>query len=137
VFSKGDESMALTDPLQWIVIAVVAVVFLMWGPKKIPELARSLGLARQEFSAVSKSVQETTGKLQNPNAILDSLIVEPQQSIRVQQPQPPPQVASAQNSGDEALVDTASKLGISTQGKTKDQISKEILAKAGFATVKA
>ena len=49
--------MALTDPLQMVVIAVVAIVFLMWGPKKIPELARSIGLARKEFSDASKVVQ--------------------------------------------------------------------------------
>ena len=46
--------MALTDPLQWVVIAVVAIVFLMYGPKKIPELARSIGLARKEFNDASK-----------------------------------------------------------------------------------
>lgn len=26
-----------------------AAVFLLWGPKKLPELARSMGAARQEF----------------------------------------------------------------------------------------
>lgn len=26
-----------------------AAVFLLWGPKKLPELARSMGTARQEF----------------------------------------------------------------------------------------
>ena len=39
--------MALTDPLQWVVIAVVAIVFLMYGPKKIPELAKSIGLSEE------------------------------------------------------------------------------------------
>jgi hypothetical protein len=29
-------SMALTDPLQLAVIAVMAIVLLMWGPKKLP-----------------------------------------------------------------------------------------------------
>ena len=45
--------MALTDPLQWVVIAVVAIVFLMYGPKKIPELAKSIGMARKEFNDAS------------------------------------------------------------------------------------
>lgn len=122
--------MALTDPLQWIVIAIVAAIFLMWGPKKIPELARSLGLASKEFKAVSQSVEETRSKLQNPETLLDSLTAQPQQSAPVQQPQSRPPVGSAQTSGDEALLDTARKLGISTSGKTKDEISQEILAKA-------
>lgn len=34
--------MAFYDPLQCLVIAVVAIFFLIWRPKKIPELARSI-----------------------------------------------------------------------------------------------
>ena len=121
--------MALTDPLQWILIATVAVVFLMWGPKKIPELARSLGLARKEVQGVSQTVQDARTKLQNPEALLDSLTAEPQQSVQLQQPQSPSPVASAEKPSDGALLDTARRLGMSTAGKTKDQISQEILAK--------
>jgi sec-independent protein translocase protein TatA len=123
--------MALTDPLQWIVIAVAAAVFLIWGPKKIPELARSLGLARKEVQGVSQTVQDARTKLQNPEALLDSLTAEPRQSIHpTQQPQSPSPIAStAEKPGDGALLDTARRLGISTAGKTRDQISQEMLAK--------
>ena len=38
------------SPIELIVIAIVVIVFVMWGPKKIPELARSLGRARKEFN---------------------------------------------------------------------------------------
>jgi len=124
--------MALTDPLQWIVIAVVAIVFLMMGPKKIPELARSLGLARQEFQAVSQGVKETTGKLQNPDALLASLTAEPRPTI---QPRATPPAATVK-SGDDILLDTARKLGISTDGKTKEQISQEIMNKANPTAAK-
>lgn len=41
--------MAIT-PVEIVVLAVVVIIFVMWGPKKIPELARSLGRARREFS---------------------------------------------------------------------------------------
>src|SRR5208282_1316650 len=98
--------MALTDPLQWIVIAVIAIVFLMYGPKKIPELARSIGLARKEFNDASKvplSSTTTTAATAAP--------------------------AAAPSTGD-ALLDTAKKLGISTEGKTRDEISTEIVSKA-------
>jgi sec-independent protein translocase protein TatA len=123
--------MALTDPLQWIVIAVAAAVFLIWGPKKIPELARSLGLARKEVQGVSQTVQDARTKLQNPEALLDSLAAEPKQSVQpVQQLQSPPVVASAaEKPGDGVLLDTARRLGISTAGKSRDQISQEMLAK--------
>jgi sec-independent protein translocase protein TatA len=126
--------MALTDPLQWIVIAVAAAVFLIWGPKKIPELARSLGLARKEVQGVSQTVQDARTKLQNPEALLDSLTPKPEQSIQpVQQPQSPPPIGSAaEKPGDGTLLDTARRLGISTAGKTRDQIAQEMLAKVNL-----
>ena len=34
---------------EWIIIGVVAIVIIMWGPAKIPEFARSLGRAKGEF----------------------------------------------------------------------------------------
>ena len=100
--------MALTDPLQWVVIAVVAIVFLMYGPKKIPELAKSIGLARKEFNDASKVASGDVPVVASAPAA------------------PAPAVAS---SGD-TLIDTAKRLGITTEGKTRDQISSEIVAKA-------
>ena len=97
--------MALTDPLQWVVIAVVAIVFLMYGPKKIPELARSIGLARKEFNDASKIA---TGDVP---------------------PVAKTAVPAATSTGD-TLIDTAKKLGITTEGKTRDEISSEIVTKA-------
>jgi sec-independent protein translocase protein TatA len=97
--------MALTDPLQWVVIAIVAVVFLMYGPKKIPELARSIGLARKEFNDASKLPMASSSTTVAP-------------------------VASAVTSTGDALLDTAKKLGINTEGKTRDEISSEIVSKA-------
>ena len=100
--------MALTDPLQWVVIAVVAIVFLMYGPKKIPELAKSIGLARKEFNDASKVAQGDVPLVANT---------------------PTAAAAPAASTGD-TLIDTAKRLGISTEGKTRDQISSEIVAKA-------
>lgn len=106
--------MALTDPLQWVVIAIVAIVFLMYGPKKIPELARSIGLARKEFNDASKnplSADTTTTTAATA-----------------------PAVAAATPSTGDALLDTAKKLGISTEGKTRDEISSEIVSKAASSS---
>lgn len=98
--------MALTDPLQWVVIAVVVIVFVMWGPKKIPELARALGTARKEFNEGSKQEAQEASS----GTTTDS-------------------PAAAASTGD-ALLDTAKKLGIDTEGKTREQISSEIVSKA-------
>ncbi|MDG6926139.1 MAG: twin-arginine translocase TatA/TatE family subunit [Nitrososphaerota archaeon] len=103
--------MALTDPLQWVVIAIVAVVFLMYGPKKIPELARSIGLARKEFNDASKNPLSADSTTTVPAAA-------------------PAATATAAPSTGDALLDTAKKLGISTEGKTRDEISSEIVSKA-------
>ena len=40
--------------LEVIVIAVILVVFLVAGPKKIPELARAIGKAKAEFQTASR-----------------------------------------------------------------------------------
>ena len=96
--------MAFGDPLQWIVIGIIVVVIFLWGPQKIPELARALGRARREFDEGSK---ELTGAMTS--------ISTPQQS--------PPK------SADQVLIETANALGINTAGKTREQISQEIISK--------
>ncbi len=88
------------DPLQLIIIGVVLIVVLLWGPKKIPELARSIGLARKEFQAGSKDSAGT-----------------PSTSATIAQSSAPK----------DDLIETARKLGISTEGKTRQQISDEIV----------
>lgn len=90
------------DATELIVIAVIAVVIFLWGPQKIPELARGLGKAKREFDQASK---EMSGAVTGA-------------------PAPEHQV-----SGDELLIKTARQLGISTEGKTREQISEEIVAK--------
>jgi sec-independent protein translocase protein TatA len=88
------------DPLQLIIIGVVVIVVLLWGPKKIPELARSIGLARKEFQAGAKDAAGTSST-------------------------PSPTTQSSVPKDD--LIETARKLGISTEGKTRQQISDEIV----------
>jgi sec-independent protein translocase protein TatA len=39
------------DPLEWIIIGVIVVVIFLWGPTKIPALARALGRAKKEYQA--------------------------------------------------------------------------------------
>jgi TatA/E family protein of Tat protein translocase len=42
------------DAIQLAIIAIVVVVVVVVGPKKIPELARTLGLAKKEFDEGKK-----------------------------------------------------------------------------------
>ena len=90
------------DPLEIAIIVGAIVIFLIWGPKKIPELARSLGRARSEFSKASKE----SGN--------DSTESKPKD-----QGEKP----------DDELILVAQSLGISTEGKSKSQLAKEIIVK--------
>jgi sec-independent protein translocase protein TatA len=92
---------------EWIIIGVVAIVIIMWGPAKIPEFAKALGRAKGEFSKAQKEFSDAATTTEKAPAT--------QATVR---------------SKDEVLVSTAKDLGISTEGKTKEQISDEISTKA-------
>jgi sec-independent protein translocase protein TatA len=94
--------MAIGDPFQILLILGVVAVILIWGPSKIPELAKSIGRARKEFDDASRGVM---------------------------QPMSTP-TASPSTSTPDSLVDTAQKLGINTEGKTRQEISDEIVRNA-------
>jgi len=91
------------DPLELVIIGVVIVVFLVLGPKRIPELARALGSAKKEFSAGAQSTPAATNTMAGPPMAGDDLMV------------------------------AAQRLGISTEGKTREQISAEIVRKTAGA----
>jgi len=90
---------------EWIVIVAVIIMFFLWGPTKIPQLARSIGQVRKEFERGSKESS-------------------------------PGEEKTAASGPQDALIDTAKKLGITTEGKTKDEISKEIVQKANTSKAK-
>ncbi len=89
---------------EWIIIGIVAVVIIMWGPAKIPEFAKALGRAKGEFQ---KASQEFTNAA---TTVTDK----PAATVR---------------SKEEVLLETARNLGVSTDGKTKEQISNEVAEK--------
>ncbi len=81
-----------------IVIGIILVVIFVWGPGKIPEIARSLGRARKEFEDASRGL--TTG-LSSPPRVEDT--------------------------SSDPLIETARRLGIATEGRTRQEISDEIV----------
>jgi TatA/E family protein of Tat protein translocase len=101
---------------EWIIIGVVAIVIIMWGPAKIPEFAKSLGRAKGEFAKAQKEFTEAATTSLNTPTTTTTTVVESKRAPTIM-------------TKDEMLVETAQKLGIPTEGKTREQISEEISVK--------
>ena len=43
---------------EWLIIGVIAIVIILWGPAKIPEFAKALGRAKGEFTKASKEFND-------------------------------------------------------------------------------
>lgn len=74
----------------WLIILIAIVILLIWGPSKLPALARGLGQALHEFRRASQGLVTT------------------------------------ESEEDKKLYELAKTLGISTEGKTKEQILAEV-----------
>jgi sec-independent protein translocase protein TatA len=92
------------DPIELAVIGVIIVVVIVMGPKKIPELARALGMAKKEFTDAGRSTSAA-----------------------------PAAPGTSAQMGEDDLMVAAKRLGISTEGKTREQISAEIVRKTAGA----
>ncbi len=86
------------------------VVIFMWGPSKIPEFAKAIGRARKELDTARKEIENPT----------DALL----------QPASQSQAKPAPLSADDLLIQTAKRMGITTEGKTREQITNEMISKS-------
>ena len=100
--------MAFIGP--WEIALILAIVLIIFGPKKLPELAKSVGDAIKQYRQASE------GKITTPSSEVS------------------PAVARTQETN--LLLETAKNLGIKTEGKTMEQISKEIQKKGQKSTKK-
>ena len=84
---------------EWLIILIFLAILILWGPQKLPQLARAIGEAKREFERASKGIYEE------------------------------PKPKSKEVEVDEKIIELAKSLGISTEGKTREQILKEIMEK--------
>ena len=87
-----------------ISVVVILVVIFLWGPQKLPEMARSIGLAKREFEKASR-------ELTSPSTYT-------------------PTTSTSTPSTTDPLIVAAKSLGITTEGKTKEEIAKEIAGRS-------
>ncbi len=90
--------MAFIGP--WEIALIIIVVLIIFGPKKLPELAKSVGSAIRQYKKATEGFLEET----------------PEQT-----PAKDEKVT---------LLETAKKLDIQTEGKTPEEISEEIIKKS-------
>ncbi|MGQ9543046.1 MAG: twin-arginine translocase TatA/TatE family subunit [Candidatus Bathyarchaeia archaeon] len=88
----------------WEIALILVIVLIIFGPKKLPELARSIGDAIRQYRQATEGV---TGPPSGTSA----------------------QLTPTQKSAD-ILIQTAKQLGIQTEGKTMEEISREITERA-------
>ena len=104
--------------LEWVVIGVILVILILWGPTQIPKIARAFGQAKKEFQKASQETERTVREAQE----IAREATEPfKETI---------QTATREMSDMERdLMSLARQLGIKTEGKTKEQIASEIAKK--------
>jgi len=144
------------DILEWGVIAVMGVSILIWGPEKVPEIAKTIGRAKKEFDGATKQLQGITKELQtginSGNFDIDSISNALLGASGATGPIPgnmtPEEVAKAsagsayigpngvattspqsapKKSADQMLIEMAKSLRIDTQGKTREEVSQAIM----------
>src|SRR5580700_1983675 len=75
--ARPDRTDMALDILEWGVIAIMGASILIWGPEKVPEIAKTLGRAKKEFDGATKQLQGITKELQtgmnNGNFDIDSI----------------------------------------------------------------
>jgi sec-independent protein translocase protein TatA len=84
-----------------LVIAAILMILFLWGPSKLPEMAKSIGQAKREFE---KAAKDFTTVANTPTRTTESVTQDP-------------------------IIVAAKSLGIATEGKTKEELATEIVTK--------
>jgi sec-independent protein translocase protein TatA len=101
------------------VILIFVILLFVFGPTKLPKIARELGKAMREFNKATSGIKKELNRISS-----DSL--ENVRSSSTGSSQPFLKAADAWKI-DKNLSDIAKKLNLSTEGKTNENIAEEII----------
>jgi sec-independent protein translocase protein TatA len=93
------------DSYEAITIVLIVAVIFLWGPQKLPEIAKMIGEARKEYEKASREIPSLTSLPLGAGS-----------------------QATAKTKQDPVLI-AAKSLGITTEGKTKEQLASEIVSR--------
>ena len=107
---------------EWIILVVIVVV-LLFGAKKLPELARSVGRATGEFQKGKVDVEKELKAIEETaKDVKETITVTTPPTTQTSKPTP----AQAAESEVDRLIKVAKELGIKTEGKTESELKEEI-----------
>ncbi|NIR87167.1 twin-arginine translocase TatA/TatE family subunit [Candidatus Bathyarchaeota archaeon] len=103
------------------VVLIFAMLLFVFGPTQLPKIARELGKAMREFNNAASGLREefektSSGLTKTVRSASTRFSESPSRSV-------------ARRKRDKALSDIAEKLNVTTEGKTEEQITQEIIAK--------
>ncbi|MCE4624993.1 MAG: twin-arginine translocase TatA/TatE family subunit [Desulfurococcales archaeon] len=107
----------------WLLLVIILLLF---GPKRLPQLARSIGQAIREFKKAAEGSYDET-----PTTPPVKAKTEPVRSVApVVREGRTVTHSSVNTSDDDLLYKLAEKLNVNTEGKTKEEVRREVLEKA-------
>ncbi len=106
--------MSFLNGNEWIILLII--VLLIFGPKKLPELARGIGKALYEFKRASQGLieeeEESKARRRSVEVVSES------------------KTSTSGVSDEELIRRLAEKLGIETEGKSTEELRREVIEKA-------
>lgn len=91
----------MIEGIEWLFIALIVILLILWDPQTIPRFARALAEARREYEKASSTVQELVQELESE---VEKTAQQDERDI------------------ERDIIEKAKSLGIETYGKTREEL---------------
>ena len=91
----------MIEGIEWLFIALILIILILWDPQTIPKFARALAEARREYEKASSTVQELVKEFESE---LEKQAQQEEQDV------------------ERDIIEKAKSLGIETYGKTREEL---------------